>query len=364
MPGPAVYIAVAVVGVVAVGIAFHELVYEPHIAPKVEVWAESFLERRRQRRRSGQRPVLVNSHPFEQGDENGTRRSADGRQDKKKADDDDDSTSIELEQLAAAERNAWRGDAGPSSGLRQRKATGEIDESNTFIPYPAMDPTHVIFDNSEPSSPGGHSSSTSLGSSPNNSPARPTLAISEPQPRTAKSPSIQPRNISPRLPTPMSNFSPVSSRAISPTTTFSDRSAFSSRRRTPDLNASQALTSAYNTPLGGSVISDRARSPSDVHSFPASRIQSPFSDIHSVDARSSPAHVTFARSPIASPRVQSPSIGSDLTMDSDDEFDILSPRSGMFSPPSRVNDFIYHESSSQNGSEASWASIGRGTPEF
>ncbi|KAI0677678.1 hypothetical protein C8Q78DRAFT_1074365 [Trametes maxima] len=362
MPGPAVYIAVAVVGVVAVGVAFHEFVYEPHIAPKVEVWAESFLERRRQKRRSGQRPVLASSHPFEQGDENGTRRSADERKDKKN--DDDNSMSIELEHLAARERDVWRADAGTSSGLRQRKTAGALDESNNFIPYPAMAPTHVIFDNFEPPSPGGHSSSTSLGTSPNDSPAHTTIAISEPQPRPAKSPSPPPRNISPRLPTPMSNFSPVSSRAISPTTTFSDQSAFSSRRPTPDLNASQALTSAYNTPLGGSAISDRSRSPSDIHSFPASRIQSPFSDIHSVDARSSPEHVTFARSPIASPRVQSPSIGSDLTMDSDDEFDILSPRSGMFSPPGRVNDFIYHESASQHGSEASWASIGRRTPEF
>ncbi|OJT09022.1 hypothetical protein TRAPUB_47 [Trametes pubescens] len=160
------------------------------------------------------------------------------------------------------------------------------------------------------------------------------------------------------LPTPMSNFSPLSSRAATPSTVLSDQSVFSSRRPTPDISASQALTSAYNTPLGGSVVSDRGRPLEDIQSFPASRIQSPFSDIHSVDARSTPEHV-FAPSPITSPRVQSPSIGSDLTMDSDDEFDILSPRSGMFSPPSRVGDFHF-----DGASDASWASAGRRTPEF
>ncbi|KAI0371494.1 hypothetical protein BV20DRAFT_965239 [Pilatotrama ljubarskyi] len=368
MPGPAVYIAVAVVGVVAVGIAFHELVYEPHIAPKVEVWAESFIERRRQKRLQRQGPVLANPHPLEDGDENSTRRFLNRPKDKKDDDSDDGnnedgSVSIELERLAAKERDAWRHDSGPSSGLRQRRAAGAMDESNTFIPYPAMAPTHVIFDNSEPPSPGTRSSSgSSPSSSAGNSPSHPTIVLSEAQPRAGKSPS-PPRAMSPRLPTPMSNYSSISSRAVTPTTTLSERSPLSSRRPTPDISASQALTSAYNTPLGGSLISDRARSPSDVHSFLASRPQSPFSDIHSVDARSSPEHVSFARSPIPSPRVQSPSIGSDLTMDSDEEFDILSPRSGMFSPPSRVDDFL-NDGASQHGSDASWASVGRRSPEF
>ena len=99
---------------------------------------------------------------------------------------------------------------------------------------------------------------------------------------------------------------------------------------------------------------------------PVSRIQSPISDIHSVDARSnSPEHVFAARSPFGSPRVQSPSIASDLTLDSDDEFDVLSPRSGMFSPASgaaRVDDDPF-DVVSQHGSEASWASVdGRHSP--
>ncbi|KAI0638611.1 hypothetical protein C8Q77DRAFT_1091941 [Trametes polyzona] len=357
MPAPAVYIVVAVVGVFAVGAAFHKSVYEPHIAPQLEVWAESFLERRRQRRRQRQGSVLANPHPFEAGDENGTRRSK-ARGDDHNSDVDANSMSIELEQLAARERDAWRGTDGPPSGLRQRRPANAMDESNTFVPYPPMSPTHVLFDTSEPPSPGARSSSSlsSHSSLERNSPLS-TIRLPDPSPRIERSPSPPPRVISPRLPTPMSNFSPVSSRAITPTTTLSDVSAVSSRRATPDITASRALTSAYNTPLGGSVISERGRSLNDMQLFPASRIQSPFSDIHSVDARSSPEHV-YARSPDVSPRVQSPSIGSDLTMDPDDEFDILSPRSGMFSPPSRTGDFHYA------ASDASWASVGRRSPEF
>ncbi|KAJ8489263.1 hypothetical protein ONZ51_g3023 [Trametes cubensis] len=354
MPAPAVYIAVAVFGVVA-------LVYEPHIAPKVEVWAESFLERRKQKKRQRQGPVLADPHPIEQGDENSFRRSGSSLRDKKH--DDDSSMSIELEHLAVKERDAWRQDGpGPSSGLRQRKPASAMDESNSFIPYPAMSPTHVLFDTSEPPSPSGRSSTLSSPHSSNhNSPSPQIITLSDPQSRTQKSPSPPPRVVSPRLPTPMSNFSPVSTRAVTPSTAFS---AISSRRPTPDISASQALTSAYNTPLGGSVVSERSQTPSDIHSFPGSRIQSPFSDIHSVDARSSPEQV-YTRSPVASPRVQSPSIGSDLTMDSDDEFDILSPRSGMFSPPSQVhNTLFFPDDASQHGSDVSWASVGRRTPEF
>ncbi|KAI8989845.1 hypothetical protein BD414DRAFT_522104 [Trametes punicea] len=361
MPAPAVYVAVAVVGVVAVGIALHELVYEPHIAPRVESWAESFLENRRQKRRQRQGPVLADPHPLEQGDENSLRRSIALPRDKK--DDDDSATSIELEQLAIKERYTGRRHAGPSSGLRQRVVAGAMDESNGFIPYPAMTPavtpTHVISNTSDTSSPTGRSSTNSSPRSPKrNSPSQLMVVLPAPQPRVEKLPLAPPRAMSPRLPTPLSNYSATSSRATTPSTTFSE---WSSRRPTSDIQAAQALTSAYNTPLGGSVISERSPTPSDAQSFPSSRIQSPFSDIYSIDAWSGPEHMN-ARSPNVSPRVRSPSIRSDLTLDSDDGFDILSPRSGMFSPPSRVDGF-FHDDVSQHGSDVSWASIGRTSPE-
>lgn len=225
-----------------------------------------------------------------------------------------------------------------------------------------MEPTHVLFDTSEPPSPGGHSIRTSAPTSADNSPAHPTIVLQQAAPH---SPSPSSRIESPRLPTPMSLYSAPSSPSMTPATT---RSPLSSRRPTPDLSASQASPSAFHTPLGGSLITDYGRVINDPlsQSIPTSRIQSPFSDIHSVDARSSsPEHVSAVRSPFGSPRVQSPSIGSDLTLDSDDEFDVLSPRSGIFSPASRASrvDDDPFDVGSQHGSEASWASVdGRHSP--
>ena len=216
-----------------------------------------------------------------------------------------------------------------------------------------MAPTHVLFDTDEPPSPGAHSIRTSASPSIENSPAHPLIGL---QPATPRSPPRRP--LSPRLPTPMSNYSSPSPRALTPNTLLSERSPLSSRRPTPDVGSSQAFTSAYNTPLGGSMVSENGR---DVPSHPSTRIQSPFSDIHSVDAHSSPEQVPTFRSPIVSPRVQSPSIGSDITLDSDDDFDVLSPRSGIFSPPNRVDDDLF-DTASQHGSEMSWASVGRRSP--
>lgn len=143
MPGPAVYAgAVAgVLAVVAVGVAFHEVsimqqlplhmssygfapqyVYEPHIAPKFEEWAENFVERQRQKRRQRQGPILAQPAQ-EHGDENRIRRST--------SPDDNrgggSGTSIELEQLAARERNAWRHNP-DAPGLRHRTPAGGLDE--------------------------------------------------------------------------------------------------------------------------------------------------------------------------------------------------------------------------------------------
>ncbi len=221
-----------------------------------------------------------------------------------------------------------------------------LPQTDTIITYPVMSPTHVLFDNSEPPSPGGHSIHTSAPSSLDNSPAHPVIGL---EPATSRSPAR--RVLSPRLPTPMSNSLSPSPRALS---LPSERSPLSSRPP-PDIDASQGFSpaSAYNTPLGGSVLPEDGRVPDDLHFVPSPRIQSPFSDIYSVDAHSSPEHVPS----FGSPHAQSPSIGSDLTLDSDDEFDVLSPRSGIFSPPVRMNDDLF-DVGSQHGSEGSWASVG------
>ncbi|EJF62209.1 hypothetical protein DICSQDRAFT_169240 [Dichomitus squalens LYAD-421 SS1] len=328
---------------------FSQFVYEPLIAPKLEAWAESYVEGRRQRRRQRQGPVLsqpVNEH----GDENTTRRSAEDRQ---RADD----ASIELEQLAARERDEWRNAVG-SSTLRRRTTAGALEESHT-IAYPIMTPTHVIADTSSPPSPGGQSIRTSAPSA-DNSPTRPHISLFEPQPSTRSH-----RLMSPRLPTPVSNYSLSSSRAMTPTSTLSEHSPVSSRQLSPDLGASLALPSSYNTPLDRSTISEA--DPAPAYTDPLLNPGSPFSDIHSVEARHSPEYTSPSYSPgalIGSPRMGSPSISSDFTVDSDDGFDVLSPRSGMFSPStrnSRLDDDPF-EVGSQHESEVSWTSVGRRSP--
>ncbi|KAF8917900.1 hypothetical protein CPB85DRAFT_1283864 [Mucidula mucida] len=159
MPAPAVYV-LAVVGTVAAGIAFKEFVYEPHIAPKLEKWAQEFLSRRRERKRLREAAISV-SLPFPGG--RSGKRSDDGS-------DDDDKSAFELEKLVShvsEEVREWRNevDRSQSSTLRQRKNVAEpstLDQvcfiavgwcpdyneiqSNISIPYVPMAPTHVIFD--------------------------------------------------------------------------------------------------------------------------------------------------------------------------------------------------------------------------
>ncbi|KAF9055539.1 hypothetical protein BDZ89DRAFT_1125267 [Hymenopellis radicata] len=139
MPAPAVYV-LAVVGTVAAGIAFKEFVYEPHIAPKLEKWAQEFLSKRRERKRQREAAISV-SLPFS------SKRSDGGS-------DDDDKSAFELEKLVShvsEEVREWRNEVvrSQSSTLRQRKNVAEpstLDQSNISIPYVPMVPTHVIFD--------------------------------------------------------------------------------------------------------------------------------------------------------------------------------------------------------------------------
>ncbi|KAH9939270.1 uncharacterized protein BXZ73DRAFT_43765 [Epithele typhae] len=353
MPGPAVYVVAAMgaVGAVAVGIAFHQFVYEPLIAPKLEALAESFLENRRQRSR---RPVPVPAARVnEHGDENGSRRSNERTRDNG----DQVTTSIELEQLAASERAAWRHATGAStSGLRHRRTAGALDESNASLPHRVLtpsQPTHILFDSSAPSSPGGFSSGEMSFS---NSPAQPSIGLSTINASTSKS-SAPPQDPHHRLPTPVSERSVLSPvpRAATPRTAQAPRFPLSARE-SPEADLAASRFSAYTTPIAGSLLDDD----SHLRGLPqsGSRIQSPFSDIHSADARSSPEAPAAACSPVFP---ASPSVGSDLTLDSDEEFDVMSPRSAMFSPPAHAEDIDPFELAS-HGSEASWASVGRRSP--
>ncbi|OCH89983.1 hypothetical protein OBBRIDRAFT_835353 [Obba rivulosa] len=334
MPAPAIYLA-AVVGAVAAGIAFKELVYEPHIAPKVEAWAEAFVERRRRRRALRQGPILAQP-VHEDGHESRGRRSSDAFDDKNQ-DGDRLGYSVELEQLVAKEVDEWRSSG--QSTLRQRRTTNTMDQSNTFLPYRPMSPTHVLFDSSDPvipsSSipPGGLSRARSLSGSQRlstNNSAQPT-----PHVQSRDLPTDDSFNI-PRPPTSISNASGASPRSLTPLTfNTADTPSISaplSRHSTPDysdISASQFPASVYNTAFLGTHSSSPApgRAASGTLSVQAfSRAQSPFSDAWSVGTDSSTMQ---SMSGLTSPAAQSYSSLDDLANHSDD--DVLSLRSGMFS---------------------------------
>ncbi|KAJ7075605.1 hypothetical protein B0H15DRAFT_934634 [Mycena belliarum] len=151
MPAPVavgIYV-LAAIGSVAAGLAFKEFVYEPHIAPRVERWAEEFLANRRARKmqRAGFAAVPVPSHSGKHSDYG----HGDGREDTEA----DARSTYELESLVANEVRSWRAQVdagrGEGSGLRHRKngSMTALDESNIIIPYSPMTPTHVLFDPAE-----------------------------------------------------------------------------------------------------------------------------------------------------------------------------------------------------------------------
>ncbi|KAJ7693287.1 hypothetical protein B0H14DRAFT_2651427 [Mycena olivaceomarginata] len=122
-------------------------VYEPHITPRVERWAEDLLAKRRarklQRAEKGKRAVPVPSTSGGAGVGGG--------------DLDADKRTYELESLVADEVHQWRTQVdvscgqGSGSGLRHRKNVGSstasaLEESNILIPYDTLTPTHVLFD--------------------------------------------------------------------------------------------------------------------------------------------------------------------------------------------------------------------------
>ncbi|KXN88974.1 hypothetical protein AN958_06436 [Leucoagaricus sp. SymC.cos] len=179
MPAPAVY-ALAVVGTFGAIYAFHQFVYEPHLAPRIEQFAEEWIARRRARRMQQQGPIGVPaSIPLRRRRGSHSRHS-----DSTLSDSDSDSSPNPLQGSPSHRRNGsrglsrsqmkshgadfdesfarevseWRNEVErnqTSGGLRHRTNIGVhvMDESINPIPHPTMSPTHVIFDTSAPTTP-------------------------------------------------------------------------------------------------------------------------------------------------------------------------------------------------------------------
>lgn len=231
-----------------------------------------------------------------------------------------------------------------------------------------MTPSQVIFDAgpSRPRSPSIHSQQQhlsrqslqpSLNTSRSSTP-RTTVLQEEMQHEAAKP---LPVVLSPRLPTPISNLSPASTRATSPINSQLDHSVSSMSSFAPAVVGPRSSESIYGSPRSHATdaLSDAGHSDLNMPSNPTSRVASPFSDMHmpSISA------VQSNHSGVTSPFVLSPRIDSDFEF-SDTSDGMLSPslRSGMFSP-SLVDEDPF-EVGSVHESESSWGSLGRRTPEL
>ncbi|KAL1661597.1 hypothetical protein GGF50DRAFT_117842 [Schizophyllum commune] len=280
MPTPAVYV-IAILGTVAAGLAFKEFVYEPHIAPKVERWAEDFLERRRRARsRTLARPYEAAYFDAESLD--------DKKSDGVAPDSFDDKRSFELENMVTKEVHEWRKEVERST-LRRRKP--QLHTSVDDIPFEPMTPTpiravptHVICD---PSSPTFRTSSPSSQGLPT-----PAASVRElPSPATLLQPLPAEQLVpEPQIATsaPQSQAGDVQSLSMSHPLAASidlDIMSASSLSRAPSVASSEVRSLAST------------RAPSRAETLTSSRAPSPTSSFASFPAGSP---VVPARDPFAS----------------------------------------------------------------
>ncbi|KAF8076967.1 hypothetical protein FPV67DRAFT_440652 [Lyophyllum atratum] len=330
MPAPAVYI-LAIVGTIAAGLAFKEFVYEPHIAPKVEQWAEEFIARRQARRRQRAGGVAV---PVRQRERDETtlrsKRSDSGEEG------DERRQSIELENLIAKEVREWRSEVdrsqlrhrGTARGPSRSQGTLSSCESTARPLVIPMSPTHVLVDPSIPSTP----SSTLPSVQPSPSPRVSSLRAT-PSQSTLRSP--PPHHGPGLLPTPAASasgdlFSPT---PLSPTSV-------------PSLSQSYPQDLDHEHGL-------------ELLSAPSSQPDSPFSSFSQPLSAHDTNYLSFGSPDAFSPGNRPPSRSlSDLDFLSDfdeREHEGMSPRSGVsgFEEPQLVDDGTRSE-----GSGSSWASAG------
>ncbi|KAJ3570039.1 hypothetical protein NP233_g4667 [Leucocoprinus birnbaumii] len=396
MPAPAVYI-LAVVGTIGAAYAFHQFVYEPHLAPKIEIWAEEFIARRRarrmqqqqqgpipvpasiplrrrRRRRSGSRhsdSTLSGSEGSGSDSDHPGPSSRGGGGPKPPSGPLSSSRGTDLDQSVAHEVNEWRSEVGRSqrsSGLRHRtNATHVMDESINPIPHPTMSPTHVVFD-----TPLQRPSPLSQARKPlppaHRTPTSPlSPSVTTPVPDTTYSPpsfSSPIPSLSQSYPQELDRergvelLSPPSSGISSPFTTFSP------------LVAPQALSPfAVVQPL------DRDPSPEGSHPRslnPASRSSSPSQHtVTDAEYRSLPTSPTWPLSELSSPvhvageAVRSPSreeVGQPASINFTSP-NALSPRSphSDLSDLDLESDFDVISEQGSEGSGRSWAGISTGS---
>ncbi|KAK0206644.1 hypothetical protein DFS33DRAFT_1381749 [Desarmillaria ectypa] len=331
MPAPAVYV-LAIIGTVAASIAFKEFVYEPHIAPRLEKWAEEFIAKRKARRRQRESLISVPASIPSKGKAR-SKRSDDGGDT-----DDDDKSAYELEKLISHEVHEWRNevDKSNSSTLRLRKnAASEqsaLDQSNISIPYPVLIPTHVIFNSSAPSTPTTVGEISGASPSPTSSPLPQTLPEIHlsPSRSTLRSPSPTPPPGHLPTPAPSDALSPqLASDQPFPPFTFSPSSI-------PSLSLSHPIDLDQEHGV-------------ELLSAPSSRSDTPFSNVSNAEYYSfSPA-----------------SYGEHLVLSDGSDHDAVVSLASSESSVSEIDEHDSDELRSNFGSEisaSSWASVGSRAP--
>lgn len=330
MPAPAVYI-LAIVGTIAAGIAFKEFVYEPHIAPKIEQWAEEFVAKRqaRRRHRAGAIPVAVSGYDLT--DENVSRRRS--KRSDSGDEENEESQSIELEHLIAKEVREWRSEVDRSQVHKLRHRNNAVssssrhvlDESTHEIPFIPMSPMHIIYDPTEPSTP--TSTLPSRGSSIS---ARVSSLREAPSELTLRSPlPVHPELQAPAL---HSSISIASTNSTPPSPT----PVIHSPRSVPSLSQSYPQELDYEHGL-------------ELLSAPSSRPDTPFSSFSQAFSSNGTPQLNSLYYSLSPPRAPSRSL-SDLDYLSDleepQQHDGMSPRTSVFS----IDDGVRSELS-----DSSWA---------
>ncbi|KAI0043470.1 hypothetical protein FA95DRAFT_399177 [Auriscalpium vulgare] len=155
MPAPAVYVVVAI-GTVAAIYAFKELIYDPHVHPKVQAWQETMAARRRARKERTRRTAPVSARAPADSDDDDVPLASIRRRGSRDSE-GSATTPVELENLVASEVQEWRSgvDVGRNqAGLRLRRlpdsqasstlgsSVSLLDESDVFsISHTPLEPT-------------------------------------------------------------------------------------------------------------------------------------------------------------------------------------------------------------------------------
>jgi len=360
MPVPAVamYVAVAV-GTAVTLVVFKELVYDPHIAPKVNAWRETRAQQRRHLV-----PVLVRSTSNLNSPKASSSRQGLGKKssDHESSDDDDgNGVSVEMEELVAKETAEWQS-RGQNTTLRHRRGRSNnvLDESNVFVPYDPISPTQLTTDSSAPPSPAQtrvlHVSSPPI--------------IHSPLPKTP----IHRETLQSAVETQSElhePFTPIWHTSRENSESPAARSGSSTSSFTPAVIGPSSSMFGYDTSRTSSAGSDAGRSTTyDIMSASGSGVTSP--SLLSPQMRESsvtspfetlthPLSPSFNRSP--SPVILSP-VDSSLHLPSESDMAILSPslRSGMFSPTLEDDPFEIASEIGSDDSLSGWESLGRKTP--